>query len=91
VDQSISISVYASKTPYISQICPVLLARKDCVLVAPGEGAVMAEPEGATLPTVHGSAWGVKRAGEVEDVQRLAGHSDSRSTSIYDRRGRKIT
>ena len=34
------------------------------VLVAPGEGAIMAAPEGATLPMVDGSEWGTRRAGE---------------------------
>jgi hypothetical protein len=34
------------------------------VLVAPGEGAIMAAPEGATAPMVDGSEWGIKRAGE---------------------------
>jgi hypothetical protein len=51
----------------------------------------MAAPEGATLPMVDASEWGAKRAGKVEDVQRLAGHSDPRTTRLYDRRGRKIT
>jgi hypothetical protein len=34
------------------------------VLVAPAEGAIMAAPEGATLPMVDGSEWGTKGAGE---------------------------
>jgi hypothetical protein len=34
------------------------------MLVAPGEGAIMAAPEGATLPMVDGSEWGTRRTGE---------------------------
>ena len=35
------------------------------VLVAPSEGAKVAAPGGATLPTVDVSEWGTKRAGEA--------------------------
>jgi hypothetical protein len=35
------------------------------LLVAPSEGAIMAAPEGTTLPIVDGSEWGTKRAGET--------------------------
>ena len=34
------------------------------MLVAPGEGAIMAGPEGATAPRAGGSEWGTKRAAE---------------------------
>jgi predicted amidohydrolase YtcJ len=39
------------------------LNRAAPVSVAPGEGAIMAAPEGTTLPMVDGSEWGITRAG----------------------------
>src|SRR5579862_8818489 len=40
------------------------VGQSESMLVAPAEGAIMAAPEGATLPMVDGSEWGTKGAGE---------------------------
>jgi len=49
-------------------------------ILLPGEG------KRPTIALITPSIWGMS----VEAAQRIAGHADSRTTKLYDRRGQKV-